>query len=142
MKSVKPKDIKHSWHLIDAKGKILGRLSTEVAEILMGKTKSYYTPNLDTGDYVVIINAEKIYLSGKKEEQKKYYRHSGYPGGLYTRTTSQQREIRPEHLIRHSVEGMLPKTNMGRTMIKKMYVYAGSNHPYENRFNTEIAANN
>ena len=134
MKSVKPKDIKHDWHLIDAKGKTLGRLSTQVAEILMGKTKNYYTPNLDTGDYVVIINAEKIYLSGKKEEQKKYYRHSGYPGGLYIRTAKQQREIRPELLIRHSVEGMLPKTNMGRTMIKKMYVYIGGKNPHANKF--------
>lgn len=134
MKSVKPKDIKHDWHLIDAKGKVLGRLCSEVAEILMGKTKNYYTPNLDTGDYVVIINAEKVYLSGKKEEQKKYYRHSGYPGGLYTRTASQQREIRPEHLIRHSIEGMLPKTNMGRTMIKKMFVYVGDKNPHANKF--------
>lgn len=134
MKSIKPNDIKHNWHLIDAKNKILGRLSTEAAEILMGKNKSYYSPNLDTGDFVVVINAQKVTLSGKKESQKIYWRHSQYPGGLRSRTVAQQRILNPEEIIRHSIVGMLPKTKMGKNMAKKLFIYKTSEHPYSDKF--------
>lgn len=137
MKNVQLKDINRDWHLIDAKGKILGRISTEISMHLMGKNKSIYTPYLDTGDCVVVVNAEKVILSGKKENQKKYYRHSGYPGGLYSKTASQLRSQKPEELIRNAVYGMLPKTKMGKTMIKKLHVYKGSDHPYKDRFQTK-----
>jgi len=134
MRAIKPKDIKRNWHLIDAKEKILGRLSSEVAMHLMGKNKGIYSPNLDTGDFVVVINAQKVALFGKKEKQKKYYRHSGYPGGLYMQTAAQVRKNKPENLIRNAVEGMLPKTKMGKIMLKKLYVFPQSSHPYQSKF--------
>lgn len=139
MKSLKQKEITKSWHLIDAKNIPLGRLSTLVAMHLMGKNKVIYSPNLDTGDYVVIINSSKVQLSGKKENQKVYHRHSGYPGGLYSRTASQLRQDKPNDLIRNAVYGMLPKTKMGKVMLKKMHVYPNSDHPYKNKFNTSKA---
>lgn len=125
-----------SWHQIDAKNKILGRLSTEVANILSGKNKVSYQTNIDHGDYVVVINAKDIVLSGKKETQKTYYHHSGYPGGLKSQTVSQVRSKRPETLIRHAVIGMLPKNKIGRAMIKKLFVFPTSEHPYENKLKT------
>lgn len=133
MKSLKQKDITRSWHLIDVKDKILGRVSADTAMILMGKNKSIYSPNLDTGDYVVIVNAKKIKLSGKKENQKIYYRHSGYPGGLYSKTASDIRSSSPTSLLRHAIVGMLPKTKMGKTMIKKLYIYEGTDHPHKEK---------
>lgn len=136
MKNVTIKDVKREWHLIDAKGQILGRLSTSVATMLSGKNKNYYTPYIDTGDYVVIINAEKVVLSGKKENQKNYYRHSGYPGGLRTKTAEVVRKTQPTRLIRHSVVGMLPKNKIGRVMIKKLYIYPGSENPHQDKFKT------
>lgn len=134
MKTIKPKDIKREWHLIDAKSKILGRLSSEVAMHLMGKNKNIYSTNLDTGDYVVVINAQKIELSGKKEKQKKYYHHSGYPGGLYMKTAEQIRSQKPEELMRNAIIGMLPKTKMGKIMLKKLYIFPDSSHPYIDKF--------
>ena len=134
MKNVKPKDIKRGWHLIDANNQILGRLSSGVATHLMGKNKNYYVSHLDTGDFVVVINAEKVKLSGKKESQKKYYRHSGYPGGLYVKTAAQTRSSKPEFLVRHAVRGMLPKTTLGKQMLKKLYVYTGSQHKPNDKF--------
>ncbi|KKR49559.1 MAG: 50S ribosomal protein L13 [Candidatus Curtissbacteria bacterium GW2011_GWA1_40_16] len=134
MKTITPKDIKREWHLIDAKTKILGRLSSEVAMHLMGKNKNIYSPNLDTGDYVVVINAQKIVLSGKKEKQKKYYHHSGYPGGLYMKTAAQIRSQKPEELIRNAITGMLPKTKMGKIMLKKLHIFPDSSHPYKDKF--------
>ncbi|OGE10682.1 50S ribosomal protein L13 [Candidatus Curtissbacteria bacterium RIFCSPLOWO2_01_FULL_42_26] len=134
MKSIKPKDIERTWQLIDAKNKILGRLSSQIATYLAGKNKVYYVPYLDTGNFVVVINAEKIRLSGKKETQKKYWRHSGYPGGLYAKTASQIRKQKPELLIRNAVYGMLPKTTLGRQMLKKLHVFAGGKHPFSNKF--------
>ena len=134
MKNVKTTDIKRSWHLIDAEKKILGRLSVNVAQILMGKNKSYYTPYLDTGDFVVVTNAQKVALSGKKEKQKKYYHHSQFPGGLKTKTAQQVRENKPEEVIRHSVRGMLPKTKLGKLMLKKLYVFKDDKHPYSDKF--------
>lgn len=137
MKNIRQKNIERKWHLIDANQKILGRLSTEVSTILMGKHKNIYTPYLDTGDYVVVINAKNVALSGKKESQKKYYRHSGYPGGLYIRKASDVRQQKPEELIRHSVEHMLPKTKLGRIMVKKLYIYPGDEHPHKEKFKKE-----
>lgn len=140
MKSIKPKDIERKWHLIDANDQILGRLSTQVATILMGKNKSYYVPHLDTGDFVVVINAQKVLLSGKKENQKKYYRHSGYPGGLYERSASQVRNVKPEALVRQAVKGMLPKTTLGKQMLKKLFVYKRADHGHKDKFE-EITKN-
>ena len=137
MKNIKAADIKREWHLIDAKNKILGRLSSEIAQTLMGKDKSYYTPNLDTGDYIVVINAQKVILSGKKENQKKYYHHSQYPGGLYVKTASQARKQKPEDLIRHAVIGMLPKSKLGKLMLKKLYIFPDENHPYDDKFKNQ-----
>ncbi len=135
MKSIKQKDITRAWHLLDAKNKTLGRISTEIAMHLMGKNKAIYSPNLDTGDNVIVVNSVKVVLSGKKEDQKKYYRHSGYPGGLYSRTASQLRKEKPNDLIRNAVYGMLPKTKMGKIMLKKLHVYENEEHPYKNKIN-------
>ena len=134
MKNVKTTDINRSWHLFDAKNEVLGRLSTKIALILMGKNKSYYTPYLDTGDFVVVTNAQKVALSGKKEKQKKYYHHSQFPGGLKVKTAQQVREQKPEEVIRHSVRGMLPKTKLGKLMLKKLYVFKDDKHPYTDKF--------
>ena len=134
MKNIKLKDIKRDWHLIDAKDKVLGRLCSQVAVYLMGKNKSYFTPFLDTGDFVVIINAKDVKLTAKKEIQKKYWRHSGYPGGISFKTASQIRRDSPRTLIRHAILGMLPKTTLGKQMIKKLYVYDQKNHPHETKF--------
>ncbi len=120
-----------TWYLIDAEGEVLGRLASRIAVILQGKHKVQYAPYLDIGDYVVVINAEKVKLTGKKEEEKKYYHHSGYIGGLKVKTVEQIREKSPEELIFHAVRGMLPKTSLGRKMIKKLKVYKGANHPHQ-----------
>ncbi|MBI3103395.1 50S ribosomal protein L13 [Candidatus Daviesbacteria bacterium] len=122
---VSGKNIQRQTHNIDASGKILGRLATEVAKILMGKNKPAYVPYLDMGDYVVVINAAKIKLSGKKMQEKKYTRHSGYPGGLRVETFEKMIERRPEYVIEHAVAGMLPGNKLGKKMIKKLKVYAG-----------------
>ena len=134
MKNVKTTDINRTWHLFDAKKEVLGRLSTKIALILMGKNKSYYTPYLDTGDYVVVTNAQKVALSGKKEKQKKYYHHSQFPGGLKTKTAQQVREKKPEEVIRHSVRGMVRKTKLGKLMLKNLYVFKDDKHPYSDKF--------
>ena len=135
MINIKNKDIERKWHLIDAQNKILGRLSSEVAMHLMGKNKVLYTPYLDTGDFVVVINAQQVSLSGKKENQKKYYRHSGYPGGLYVKTAAQIKNQKPEELIKNAVIGMLPKTKLGKIMLKKLYIFPETSHPYKDKFN-------
>lgn len=121
---VSAKDIKRQTHTIDAKDKILGRLVTEVATLLMGKNKPSYVPYLDIGDFVVITNASKVKLTGKKMQEKKYVRHSGYPGGLKVETFGKIIERRPEYVIEHAVKGMLPHSKLGRQMIKKLKVYA------------------
>lgn len=123
-----------AWHLIDAKNKPLGRLSTGVAKILSGKDKVDYATYLDKGDYVVVINAKEVMLTGKKETQKKYYKHSGYPGGLKSKTVAQVRSQQPEELIRHAVAGMLPKNRLARQMIKKLFIFASSDHSYKDKF--------
>jgi large subunit ribosomal protein L13 len=124
-------DIEPRWFIIDAEGKILGRLSTAIATILSGKRKPMYTPFLDTGDHVIVINAEKIVLTGKKESDKIYRHHSQYPGGLKERSARSIRAEKPEMMIEEAVWGMLPKNRLGRKMLKKLKVYRGANHPHE-----------
>lgn len=127
--SVKPADIKRERHLIDADGQTLGRLASRIVVLLMGKHKAIYTPNQDTGDYVVVINADKIHVTGKKIKNKLYYRHSGYPGGLRVTTLEELLETKPTRPIEHAVKGMLPHTRLGARMIKKLKVYAGEAQP-------------
>ena len=129
-KSYKNTDLEKKWLLLDASEKTLGRLSTKVAFILMGKDKAQYTPNSDLGDYVVIINAEKIKITGNKDTQKNYYRHTGYPGGLKSTTFLDTIEKKPEEIIFKAVQGMLPKNKLSKTMISKLKVYEGENHPH------------
>jgi len=125
-----PANRERSWVLVDASGKTLGRLATQIADILRGKRKPEYTPHIDTGDFVVVINAREIAVTGNKREQKRYYRHSGYPGGLRSRTLGEQLERRPEEVIRRAVRGMLPRNRLARRQITKLKVYAGPDHPH------------
>lgn len=125
------KDIKRDWHLIDAKDQVLGRLATQVATKLMGKHKANFVPYLDTGDYVVVTNASLVKVTGKKQLQKKYYKHSGFPGGFREETFDSLIKKSPDKVIRHAVLGMLPKTKLGKKMIKKLHVFAGSEHSFK-----------
>ena len=127
----KKEDADHAWVLVDAADKVLGRLAVDIASILRGKTKPEYTPHVDTGDFVVVINAEKVKLTGNKLEDKMYYRHSGYMGGLKTASAKDVLAKKPEEIIRHAVKGMLPKNSLGKSMFKKLKVYAGSTHPHD-----------
>jgi len=127
----KEEPVEKKWVLVDAEGKILGRMATEIANILRGKNKPLYTPHVDTGDFVVVVNAEKVQLTGKKWDQKVYCRHSGYLGGLKAQSAKEVLEKKPEALIRHAVKGMLPKNRLGRRMISKLKVYRGVEHPHE-----------
>ena len=129
--SAKKEDNNDKWWVVDAEGQVLGRLASSIAARLRGKHNPLFTPHVDTGDSVVVINAEKIVLTGRKWDQKNYYRHSGYIGGLTTITAKKLRDDRPEDLIRFAVKGMLPKNRLGRAMIKKLKVYAGGVHPHE-----------
>jgi large subunit ribosomal protein L13 len=129
--STKPSEIEREWYVVDAEGQTLGRLASEIAKILKGKHKPIYTPHLDTGDYVVVINAEKIHVTGRKMDQKMYYRHSGYPGGLTAVTLRDQLKRHPTRVIRSAVKGMLPHNRLGRAMMRKLKVYAGETHPHE-----------
>jgi large subunit ribosomal protein L13 len=126
----KPADITRAWHVVDAEGLVLGRVATEVASILRGKHKPIFAPHCDTGDHVIIVNAEKIVLTAGKAEKKMVYRHSGYPGGLRTQTYANLLEVKPTDAVRKSVRGMLPKNRLGRQMLKKLKVYTGPNHPH------------
>ena len=128
--SVKANEIKRDRHIIDAKGKVLGKLATEVARLLMSKHKPIFSRHLDTGDFVVIINAAKVDVSGNKEKQKLYHRHSGYPGSLKSITLEEMLKKKPERVVEHAVKGMLPKNRLGNAMIKKLKVYAGDSHPH------------
>ena len=127
----KPNEIERKWYIIDAEDKVLGRLATEVATILRGKHKPIYTPHVDTGDFVIIINADKVKLTGKKLEQKQYRYHTGYPGGLKSISYNRMIKEKSEKVIQLAVKGMLPKNRLGRQMIKKMKVYSGSEHNHE-----------
>jgi large subunit ribosomal protein L13 len=128
--TAKPREIEQAWRLVDADGQILGRLATEIADTLRGKNKPAYTPHVDTGDFVIVVNAEKVRVTGKKLEQKIYYRHSGYPGGLRERTLAEQLARRPEEVIRKAVKGMLPKNKLAAAQLRKLKVYAGPEHPH------------
>ncbi|ADH97697.1 MULTISPECIES: 50S ribosomal protein L13 [Salisediminibacterium] len=123
-------EVERKWYVVDAEGQTLGRLSSEVASILRGKHKPTFTPHVDTGDHVIIINAEKIHLTGNKLMDKKYYRHSRYPGSLKTTTAGEMRANKPERLLELSIKGMMPKGSLGRQMTKKLNVYAGPEHPH------------
>ena len=128
--SVKPAEIKREWHIFDASDKVLGRLATQVANLLMGKHKPIFSRHLDTGDFVVIINAAKVRVTGNKAKQKLYYRHSGYPGGLKSISLEQMMQTKPTRVIEHAVRGMLPHNRLGAKMIKKLKVYAGETQPH------------
>ena len=129
-RATKAKEVKRNWHLLDARGQVLGRLASQAAQLLMGKDKPNYVPYLDMGDYVVVVNAREIKVTGKKEKEKLYHRYSGYPGGLKTETLEQLRERKPGEIVRHAVRGMLPRGKLGRKMITKLYIYSGSKHPH------------
>lgn len=126
----KESDVERDWYVVDAEGKTLGRLASQIATVLRGKHKPIYNPSVDTGDFVVVVNAEKIRVTGQRMDQKKYYTHSGYVGGLKERTLRQMLDTRPERVIHLAVRGMLPKNVLGRKMIKKLKVYAGPDHPH------------
>jgi len=131
---IKKSEIKRAWHLVDAKGQILGRLATKIANLLIGKNKPYFVSHLDCGDYVVVINASQVRVSGRKAQQKKYYRYSGYPGGLKEITFSQQMAKDPIKIIRHAVEGMLPKNKLGDKRLARLKIFAGEEHQYKDKF--------
>ncbi len=128
--SAKPETVKRDWYIVDADGKTLGRMAAEIAHRLRGKHKPEYTPHVDTGDYIVVINADKVRVTGNKAKDKMYHRHSGYPGGLKSMNFSKLIERAPERVIQSAVKGMLPKGPLGRAMFKKMKVYAGTEHPH------------
>jgi large subunit ribosomal protein L13 len=129
--SAKPGEVARDWYLVDAEGKTLGRLATRIADTLRGKGKPQYTPHVDTGDFVVVVNAEKVTVTGNKLDQKRYYRHSGYPGGLRSRTLRDQLDRRPEEVLRIAVKGMLPKNRLAARQLTKLKIYAGPEHPHE-----------
>jgi large subunit ribosomal protein L13 len=128
------------WHLIDAENAVLGRLASKAAMLLMGKHKPSYTPFLDTGDHVVVVNAAKVRLTGRKEEQKVYRRHSGYPGGLTVTQVRTVRQVRPARMVEEAIQGMLPKTKLGKQMYRKLRVYAGAKHPHQAQKPAELPA--
>ena len=128
--SAKPETVKRDWFVIDAENKVLGRLATEIARRLRGKHKPEYTPHVDTGDYIVVINADKVAVTGNKESDKTYYHHTGFPGGIKSITLDKPRSQAPERIIEAAVRGMLPKTRLGRAMFRKLKVYAGSEHKH------------
>jgi len=128
--SVKASEVRRDWYVVDADGLILGRLATRVASVLKGKHKPIYSPHLDTGDHVIVVNAEKVRLTGRKGEEKRYFSHSMYPGGMRWRSIREVRAQRPERVIQNAVRGMLPKNRLGRALIKKLKVYGGAEHPH------------
>jgi len=138
--STKASDIKPAWHVIDASGKTLGRLASEVAVLLKGKHKTIYAPNMNTGDFVVVVNAAEIKVTGRKAELKIYYRHSGYPGGFKSTALAKMMETHPTRVIEHAVKGMLPHNRLGRDMLKRLKVYAGATHPHESQVGKVPAA--
>jgi large subunit ribosomal protein L13 len=136
-----PATRERDWLLVDARGKTLGRLATQIADILRGKRKPEYTPHIDTGDFVVVVNAREIAVTGNKRETKLYHRHSGYPGGLRSRTLDEMLERRPEEVIRKAVKGMLPRNRLARQQLRKLKVYAGPDHPHEAQMPKAIEEN-
>ena len=126
----RPLEVERRWYVVDAEGQTLGRLATEIANVLRGKNKPQYTPHVDTGDFVVVVNAEKVVVTGRKAEQKVYRRHSGYPGGLKETGYGRMMERRPEEILRRAVYGMMPKTRLARQQLRKLKIYAGPEHPH------------
>lgn len=127
---MRKEDVKRDWWVVDATGKTVGRLATHVASILRGKNKPWFTPHVDTGDFVIIVNADKVKLEGKRVEMKEYFHHTGYPGGAIVRSFKELMNTNPEYVLEHAVKGMLPKNRLGRQIIKKLKVYAGNEHPH------------
>jgi large subunit ribosomal protein L13 len=125
-----PQDRERDWYVVDAEGKTLGRLATQIADVLRGKRKPTYTPHIDVGDFVIVVNAEKVAVTGNKREDKRFWRHSGYPGGIRYRTLGTMLERRPEEVIRRAVKGMLPRNRLARQQLRKLKVYAGPDHPH------------
>lgn len=128
--SAKPHEVRRAWYVVDASDKVLGRLAAEIARRLRGKHKPEYTPHVDTGDYIVVVNVEKLRVTGTKAHDKKYYQHTGYPGGIYERTFTELQSAFPERVLEKAVKGMLPKGPLGYAMIKKLKVYSGNEHPH------------
>lgn len=128
--SAKKEEVARKWYIVDAENEVVGRLSTKIASVLRGKHKPEFTPHVDTGDYVIVINAEKVRFTGNKLDQKVYQRYSGYPGGQKERTAQEMLDKKPQDIIENAVKGMLPKNKLGRAMFKKLFVYAGSEHPH------------
>lgn len=128
--STRPEDVVHDWYIVDASNYTLGRLASEIAKRLRGKHKPTYTPHVDTGDYIIVVNADQVKVTGRKEDDKVYYRHSGYPGGIKSRTLREVREKSPERVIETAVRGMLPRNPLGRAVYRKLKVYRGSEHPH------------
>ena len=126
-----PATRERNWLVVDATGKTLGRLATQIADRLRGKGKPQYTPHVDTGDFVVVVNAEKVSVTGNKRQEKRYYRHSGYPGGIRSRTLEEMLDRRPEEVLRLAVKGMLPRNRLGRQQLRKLKIYAGPDHPHQ-----------
>lgn len=137
--SAKQEEIQRKWFIVDANGKTLGRLASRVASVLKGKTKPIYTKHVDTGDFVIVLNAGKVHMTGRKLDQKVYYRHSGYPGGLKSVTAGTLMKSKPEQVIKMAVQGMLPKTQLGKHMLSKLKVYAGDKHPHAAQQPVELA---
>ena len=128
--STRPQDAQHDWYVVDADGKTLGRLASEIARRLRGKHKAAYTPHVDTGDYIVVVNAEKVRVTGAKETDKIYYRHSGYPGGIKATPLDKLRAEHPDRILAYAVQGMMPRNPLGRAMLRKLKIYAGPEHPH------------
>jgi len=128
--SAKPSEVRHGWYVVNAQGKVLGRLATRIAQRLRGKHRPEYTPHVDTGDYIVVVNADKLRVTGKKAEQKKYYRHTGFPGGIRETTFAVLHAKHPDRVLQKAVKGMLPKGPLGNAMLKKLKIYAGEAHPH------------
>ena len=137
MKATKLNDIQRAWHLIDVSDKILGRVSTDIAKLLMGKGKPYFVRNLDCGDFVVVVNAKSVKVTGTKEKNKVYARHSGYPGGFKSETLGQLRERKPEDIIVHAVKGMLPQNKLRDKMLNRLKVFEGQDHSYQDKFSSK-----
>lgn len=138
--SIRKEDVQKGWHIIDAEGQNVGRMCTTIATILRGKHKASYTPHVDNGDNVIVINAEKVVFSGNKWKNKVYLRYSGYPGGQKSRTASEMLAKRPENIVENAVRGMLPKNRLGRAMFRKLFVYVGSEHPHQAQQPKELKA--
>ena len=138
-KSYKSANVEKNWHLVDAQDKVLGRLAVKIATILSGKNKAQYSPNADLGDFVVVVNAEKVKVTGNKFSQKNYYHHTGYPGGLKTKSFEKMQEDSPEKIIEKAVKGMLPKNKLANQIIKKLKVYSGSAHPHTGQQPKELS---